>query len=202
MVSDFSAPLSKSVRNVGCLRQDLNVSNEKAGWGMLSRVRCPTPPSRQKPLGACRPHPSLAPSLYRPQGALGRATQRAPLVGLITLNQRFHLAHEKKEKPHCVRLFFLVAEAGFEPTTAQVAVPDVLFAHTVRSKTSTAAPCSPSFFVHRTRSARKQVIRPRAHNPSVPQVSSCPQTNKNTNHSVGVFCLVAEAGFEPTTSGL
>ena len=100
MVSDYSAPISKSVRIVGC----------GGGFAFLRK------------------------SLSRLWQSTGLSFTTAP------------------------------SNCKFEPPTLRVAVPKIACA-LERHAILTAAPLSPRFFRHRRRSATKQVIRPRAHNP-------------------------------------
>ncbi len=92
-------------------------------------------------------------------GKAGRGSDSPPDCHSLPLLQI--LFDLKRKNGHPIGYpFFLVAEEGFEPTTFQVAVPEIFFALFAMRKISTAAPFSPRFFAHRARSAQKQVIRP------------------------------------------
>ena len=87
------------------------------------RLRCPTFCSLTQFAPKHRPLP-----LARlPSSSTGRGRLASKLFarGLITLRCReFHLAHEKKEKPHCVRLFFLSSCTDLDTHTILVGCND------------------------------------------------------------------------------
>ena len=106
----------------------------------------------------------------------------------------------------------MVAEAGFEHLQREGwvgdvipgAVPDTAFAAKAAWRLSTASLACPLAVspAGRARARDPTSAARRSHNPSVAASSILP-TDKQKQHPVGaVFCLVAEAGFEPTTSGL
>ena len=131
MVSDFSAPISKSVRIVGCggriRTYDLRVIASR-------RLRCPKCAFLALAWRISTAAPAYA-SLYLPQAALGNAPQRAPLVGLITRRtQTQTLSHNENEKRHptgCLFSFWLrgkdsnLRPPGYEPDELPLLYPAI-----------------------------------------------------------------------------
>jgi hypothetical protein len=88
---------------------------------------------------------------------------------------------------YCQKLYYLTKTIGrcvvegLERATFRVAVPKTTFAP-IRCAVLTAAPLPPRFFSRRERSASKQVIRLRAHNPTVITANSNSIIKTNTLH--------------------